>query len=200
MTQPWWQNNSSSVEIVQITKCLGLSCEPSKQAPSPRRRSSISTSCEDWDDRTPPPVLTTFYRRTVESILSSCILVWCGNFLLSVMDVCTTHFICKAIRIVDDPTYPSHTVFSLPPPGKIFCSIWASTVRKGKQTLPGSFQDLWLLLAFMALFLCVLVGILLCLFSIDVTFYVNRLWDVLHFNVALLLYPLVFWEKQELLV
>ncbi|KAK3521081.1 hypothetical protein QTP86_022931, partial [Hemibagrus guttatus] len=96
----------------------------------------------------PPPILTTFYRGTIESILSSCITVWFGNCtvsdrktlqrivrtaekiigvsLPSITDIYTTRCIRKANNIVDDPTHPSHTLFTLLPSGK----------RKNSSTAP----------------------------------------------------------------
>ncbi|KAK3526686.1 hypothetical protein QTP70_031467 [Hemibagrus guttatus] len=78
----------------------------------------------------PPPILTMFYRGTIESILSSCITAWFGNCIVSdrktlqqivrtaeivgvslpsFMDIYTTSCFHKANSIVDDPTHPSHT-------------------------------------------------------------------------------------------
>ncbi|KAK3533854.1 hypothetical protein QTP70_032966, partial [Hemibagrus guttatus] len=77
---------------------------------------------------------------TIESILSSCITAWFGNCTISdrktlqrivrtaekiirlslpsITDMYTTHCIRKANSIVDDPTHPSHTIFTLLPSGK----------------------------------------------------------------------------------
>ncbi|KAK3555083.1 hypothetical protein QTP86_007968 [Hemibagrus guttatus] len=55
----------------------------------------------------PPPILTVFYRGTIESILSSCI--------TASTDIYTTR---KANSIVDNPTHPSHTLFTFLPPRK----------------------------------------------------------------------------------
>ncbi|KAK3556678.1 hypothetical protein QTP70_013059 [Hemibagrus guttatus] len=85
----------------------------------------------------PPLILTTFYRRTIES---SCITTWFGNCtvsdrktlqwivrtaekiirvsLPSITDIYSTHCIRKANSIVDDPTHPSHTLFTLLLSGK----------------------------------------------------------------------------------
>ncbi|KAK3557694.1 hypothetical protein QTP70_034108, partial [Hemibagrus guttatus] len=87
-----------------------------------------------------PLILTTFYRGTNESILSSCITTWFGNCtasdpktlqwiartaekiigvsLPSITDMYTVHCIRKARSILDDPTHPSHTLFTLLPSGK----------------------------------------------------------------------------------
>ncbi|KAK3545968.1 hypothetical protein QTP70_017439 [Hemibagrus guttatus] len=81
-----------------------------------------------------------FYRGTMESILSSCITAWFGNCTAldnktlqqivrtaekmnrdsvpSIMDIYTTCCIHKANSIMDNPTHPSHTLFSLLPFGK----------------------------------------------------------------------------------
>ncbi|KAI5627505.1 gastrula zinc finger protein XlCGF28.1-like [Silurus asotus] len=99
----------------------------------------------------PPPILSMFYRGTIESILSSCITAWFGNCtvsdrktlqrivrtaekiigvsLPSIMDIYTTRCIRKAHSIVDDHTHPSHTYFTLLPSGKRFRSIRAVTTR-----------------------------------------------------------------------
>ncbi|KAK3533856.1 hypothetical protein QTP70_032968, partial [Hemibagrus guttatus] len=88
----------------------------------------------------PPPILTMFYRGTIASILSSCITAWFGNCTISdrktlqrlvkiaekiiglslpsIADMYTTRCIHKANSIVDDPTHPSHTIFTLLPSGK----------------------------------------------------------------------------------
>ncbi|KAK3569451.1 hypothetical protein QTP86_030088 [Hemibagrus guttatus] len=99
----------------------------------------------------PPPILTMFYRGTIESVLSSCNTAWFGNCtvsdrktlqrivrtaekiigvsLPSITDMYTTRCIRKANSIVDDPTHPSHTLFTLLPFGKRYRSIRALTTR-----------------------------------------------------------------------
>ncbi|KAK3565549.1 hypothetical protein QTP86_011916 [Hemibagrus guttatus] len=81
-----------------------------------------------------------FYRGTIESVLSSCITASFGNCtvsdsktlqqivrtaekiigisLPSITDMYTTCCIRKANSIVDDPTHPSHLLFTLLPSGK----------------------------------------------------------------------------------
>ncbi|KAK3574219.1 hypothetical protein QTP86_004312 [Hemibagrus guttatus] len=93
----------------------------------------------------PPPILTMFCRGTTESVLSSCITAWFGNCtvsdrktlqrivrtaekiiglsLPSITDMYTTRCIRKANSIMDDPTHPSHTLFTLLPSGKSLKSI-----------------------------------------------------------------------------
>ncbi len=87
----------------------------------------------------PPPILTTFYRGTIESVLTSCITVWYGNCcaadrktlqrtvktaakiigapLPSILDIFLTRCSSKAKSILKDPTYPSHSLFQLLPSG-----------------------------------------------------------------------------------
>ncbi|KAI5614112.1 gastrula zinc finger protein XlCGF28.1-like [Silurus asotus] len=99
----------------------------------------------------PPPILSMFYRGTIESILSICITAWFGNCTIldrkslqrivrtaemiigislpSIMDIYTTRCIHKAHSIVDDHTHPSHTLFTLLPSRKRFRSIRAATTR-----------------------------------------------------------------------
>ncbi|KAK3556294.1 hypothetical protein QTP70_007044 [Hemibagrus guttatus] len=93
----------------------------------------------------PPPILSMFCRGTTESVLSSCITAWFGNCtvsdrktlqrivrtaekiiglsLPSITDMYTTRCIRKANSIMDDPTHPSHTLFTLLPSGKSLKSI-----------------------------------------------------------------------------
>ncbi|KAK3564279.1 hypothetical protein QTP86_012000 [Hemibagrus guttatus] len=76
-----------------------------------------------------PPILTMFYRGTIESVLS---VLDCktlqrivrtaekiiGVSLPSITDMYTTRCIHKANSIVDDRTHHSHTLFTLLPSGK----------------------------------------------------------------------------------
>lgn len=101
--------------------------------------------------RAPPPILTTFYRGTIESILSSCITVWGGSYtdynrralqrivrtaeriigvsLPSLQDLYTTRLTRKATMIANDATHPVHCLFSLLPSGKRYRSLRARTTR-----------------------------------------------------------------------
>ncbi|KAL0152345.1 hypothetical protein M9458_052068 [Cirrhinus mrigala] len=82
----------------------------------------------------PPPILTTFYRGTIESVLTSCITVWYGNCsaadrktlqrtvntdakiigapLPSLLDIFLARCSGKATSIVKDPTHPPIISFS----------------------------------------------------------------------------------------
>ncbi|KAL0175584.1 hypothetical protein M9458_027914, partial [Cirrhinus mrigala] len=95
----------------------------------------------------PPPILTTFYRGTIESVLTSCITVWYGNCsaadrktlqrtvntaakiigapLPSILDIFLARCSSKASSIVKDPSHPSHNLFQLLPSGRRYRSIKA---------------------------------------------------------------------------
>ncbi|KAL0153607.1 hypothetical protein M9458_051087, partial [Cirrhinus mrigala] len=83
----------------------------------------------------PPPILTTFYRGTIERVLTSCITVWYGN--CSAADCKTLQrtvntaaiFLARCSSIMKDPTHPSHNLFQLLPSGRRYWSIKAHSVR-----------------------------------------------------------------------
>ncbi len=99
----------------------------------------------------PPPILTTFYRGTIESVLTTCITVWYGNCsaadrktlqqtvntaakiigapLPSILDIFLARCSSKTNSIVKDPTHPSHNLFQLLPSGRRYWSIKARSVR-----------------------------------------------------------------------
>ncbi|KAM4594391.1 uncharacterized protein V3H82_000764 [Fundulus diaphanus] len=99
----------------------------------------------------PPDIMTTFYRGTIESILSSCITVWGGSCteynrkalqrivntagriigasLPSLKDIYTTHLTRKATKIVSDASHPAHNLFDLLPSGKRYRSLRSRTTR-----------------------------------------------------------------------
>ena len=99
----------------------------------------------------PPPIMHTFYRGTIESILTSCITVWYGACTVScrktlqrivraaeriigvslppLLDTYNTRLISKATRIAGDSTHPSHNIFSLLPSGRRLRSLRARTSR-----------------------------------------------------------------------
>ncbi|XP_053092891.1 uncharacterized protein LOC128318848 [Pangasianodon hypophthalmus] len=146
---------SSSVEIIKSTKFLGVHL--AENLTWSVNTSSITKKAQQRlyflrrlrKAHLPPPILTMFYRGTIESIL--CMTAWFGNCtvsdrktlqrivrtaekiirvsLPSIMDIYTTRCIRKATSIVDDPTHPSHTLFTLLPSGKRYRSIRALTTR-----------------------------------------------------------------------
>ncbi len=95
--------------------------------------------------------MCTFYRGTIESILTSCITVWYGACnascrkslqrivraaekivgvsLPSLQDIYSTRLTRKALCIAGDPTHPSHSFFSLLPSGRRLRCLQARTNR-----------------------------------------------------------------------
>ncbi|KAK3508983.1 hypothetical protein QTP70_015406 [Hemibagrus guttatus] len=129
-----WEAMHSSKHIVKFaddTSVVGLISKNNESADREERLRKAHL---------PPPILTMYYRGTIKRILSSCITAWFGNCtvsdrktlqrivrtaekiigvsLSSITDMYTTRCIRKANSIVDDPTHPSHTLFTLLPSGK----------------------------------------------------------------------------------
>ncbi|XP_062930019.1 PKc_LIMK_like_unk domain-containing protein isoform X1 [Mobula hypostoma] len=149
--------DDDSVEIVRSTKFLGVhlaenltwSLNTSSIAKKAQQRLYFLRRLRKV--HLPPPILTTFYRGCIGSILSSCITAWFGNCTVSdrktleqivrsaegiigvslpaITDIYTTRCICKANSIVKDPTPPSYKLFSLLPSGERYRSIQALTTR-----------------------------------------------------------------------
>ncbi|KAK3523131.1 hypothetical protein QTP86_020215, partial [Hemibagrus guttatus] len=135
--------NEYNVEIVKSTKFLGVHL--AEDLTWSLNISSITKKAQQHlyflrslrKAHIPPLILTTFYKGTIESILSSCITAWYGNCtvsdhktlqrivrtaekiirvsLPSIMDIYSACCIREANSIVDDPT---HTLFTLLPSGK----------------------------------------------------------------------------------
>lgn len=110
-----------------------------------------------------PPILTNFYKATIESILTSCNSVWfakpqterhCREWwrlqkniwtsLSSTQDITHRCWLTKGQYITKDPTQPHHGLFSLLPSSKRFCSIRCRTARLCKFFFPMP-SDSWTL-------------------------------------------------------
>ena len=101
--------------------------------------------------------MTTFYRGTIESILTSCITVWGGSCteqnrkalqriintaekiigapLPSLQDIYTTRLTRKALMITKDISHPAHKLFSLLPSGKRYRCLRSRTTRLAKSSI-----------------------------------------------------------------
>ncbi|KAK1805486.1 hypothetical protein P4O66_019788 [Electrophorus voltai] len=138
--------NGSSVEIVKNIKFLGvhiaenLTWTLNTSSITKRAQQRLYFLRKLREAHLPSPILTTFYKGTVESILSSCIITWFGNCttfdrktlqrivrtaekiievsLPSITNIYLTRCIWKATNIVKDPTHPSHELFTLLPSGR----------------------------------------------------------------------------------
>lgn len=99
----------------------------------------------------PPPILTTFYRSTIESVMTSCISVWCGSCtaadwkslqrvvrtaekiigtsLPSIQDIGHKRCLSRAMSIIQDSSHPQNGLFSLLNSGRRYCSVKSRTAR-----------------------------------------------------------------------
>ncbi len=144
--------DSSTVERVSSTKFLGvhitenLTWTTNTMSLSKKAQQHLHFLPQVKRASLPPPILTTFYRGTIESMLTSCITVWYGNCsvadcktlqhtvnkaekiigapLPSILDIFLIQYSSKANSIVKEPTHPSHSLFQLLPSGRRFRSIW----------------------------------------------------------------------------
>ncbi len=149
--------DSSTVERVSSTKFLGvhitedLTWTTNTMSVSKKAQQRLHFLRRLKRASLPPPILTTFYRGTIESMLTSCITVWYGNCcaadhktlqwtvntaakiigapLPSILDIFLTRCSSKAKSIVKDPTHPSHSLFQLLTSGRQYRSIRARSAR-----------------------------------------------------------------------
>ncbi|KAF7662782.1 hypothetical protein LDENG_00226130 [Lucifuga dentata] len=143
--------NNSAVEAVSSIKFLGvqitdnLTWSLNTAALVKRAQQRLHFLRRMRRVRLPPPILTTFYRGTIESILTSCISVWSGGCkasdwmtvqrvvrtaekiigtsLLSIRDIADKRCLTRAYKISKDLTHPHHDLFALMASGKRFRSI-----------------------------------------------------------------------------
>ncbi len=144
--------DSSTVERVSSTKFLGmyitedLTWTTNTTSLSKKVQQRLHFLRRLKRPSLPPPILTTFYRGTIESVLTSCITVWYGRPknppadsehsckdhrcpLPSILDIFLAQFSSKATSIVKDPTHPSHSLFQLLPSRRWYRSIRARSAR-----------------------------------------------------------------------
>ncbi len=149
--------DSSTVERVSSTKFLGvhitedLTWTTNTMSLSKKAQQRLYFLRRLKRASLPPPILTTFYRGTIESVLTSCITVWYGNWsaadrktlqrtvntaakiigapLPSILDIFLARCSSKTNSIVKDPTHPSHSLFQLLPSGRRYRSIRARSAR-----------------------------------------------------------------------
>ncbi len=138
--------NSSTVERVRSTKFLGvhiteeLTWTTNTMSLSKKAQQRLHFLRRLKIASLPPPILTTFYRGTIESVLTSCITVWYGNCsaadrktlqrtvntaaqiigapLPSILDIFLARCSSKTNSIMKDPTHPSHSLFQILPSGR----------------------------------------------------------------------------------
>ncbi len=139
------------MERVSSTKFLGLHIKvdltwtTNTMSLSKKVQQRLHFLCRLKSVSLPTPILTTFYRRTIKSVLTSCFTVWYRNCsaadrktlqqtmntaakiigapLPSILDIFLARCSRKATSIAKDPTHPSHSLFQLLPSGRRFRSI-----------------------------------------------------------------------------
>ncbi len=149
--------NGATVERVSSTKFLGvhitedLSWTNNTAALAEKAQQRLYFLHKLRRARAPASIMCTFYRGTIESILTSCITVWYGACnascrkslqrivraaekivgvsLPSLQDIYSTRLTRKALCIAGDPTHPTHSFFSLLPSGRRLRSLQARTSR-----------------------------------------------------------------------
>ncbi len=157
LTTPHWPSTARlwrESAALNSWGCTSRRISPGPPTPchSPRRHNSAYTFLRRLKRASlPPPILTTFYRGTIESVLTSCITVWYGNCsaadrktlqrtvntaakiigapLPSILDIFLARCSSKTNSIVKDPTHPSHSLFQLLPSGRQYRSIRARSTR-----------------------------------------------------------------------
>ncbi len=146
--------NGATVERVSSTKFLGvhitedLSWTNNTAALAKKAQQRLYFLRKLRRARAPAPIMCTFYRGTIESILTSCITVWYGACnascrkslqrivraaekivgvsLPSLQDIYSTRLTRKALYIAGDTTHPTHSFFSLLPSGRRLRSLQAN--------------------------------------------------------------------------
>ncbi len=149
--------NSKEVEIVTSTKFLGahvtntLSWSNHTGALIKKAQQRMHFLRQMRRAHLPPPILTTFYRGTIESILTNSISVWAGacsaadwkslqrvmrtaekiigSPLPPIQATAREHCLTKGQSISRDPSHPHHGLFSLLASGKRFRSLRTRTAR-----------------------------------------------------------------------
>ncbi len=162
--------DSSTVERVSSTKFLGvhitedLTWTTNTKSLSKKAQRRLHFLRRLKRASLPPPILNTFYRGTIESVLTSCITVWYGNCsaadrktlqrtvntaakiigapLPSILDIFLARCSSKTNSIVKDPTHPSHSLFQLLPSGRRYRSIRARSARLLNSFFPQAVRGL----------------------------------------------------------
>ncbi len=156
--------NSSEVERVQSTKFLGihltdkLTNRDNTSAVIKKAQQRFHFLCRLKKVELPIPAMTLFYRGTVESLLTYCILSWFGSCtaeerhnlsrivrtaekiiglsLPQLQDIYTERCVRRAGSILKDCSHPFYGLFSLMQSGKRYRSIKTRTTRLLNSFLP----------------------------------------------------------------
>ncbi len=162
--------DSSTVEKVSSTKFLGvhitedLTWTTNTMSLSKKAQQRLHFFRRLKRASLPPPILITFYRGTIESVLTSCITIWYGNCsaadrktlqrtvntaakiigapLPSILDIFLARCSSKTHSIMKDTTHPSHSLFQLLPSGRRYQSIRARSTRLLNSFFPQAVRTL----------------------------------------------------------
>ena len=160
--------NNAAVEITSSTKFLGveitddLKWTPNTTCLVKKAQKRLYFLRRMRRAHLPSPILITFYRSTIESVLTSCISLWfwscnehdrkavqrvvrtaekiTGTSLPSIQDVAERRCLSRAQNIAKDPTHPHHELFSLLPSGRRFRSALCRTERFFNSFLPNTIR------------------------------------------------------------
>ncbi|KAK0135168.1 putative RNA-directed DNA polymerase from transposon X-element [Merluccius polli] len=149
--------DGAAVERVSSTKFLGvhisedLSWATNSESLAKKAQRRLYFLRKLKRAKAPTSILNTFYRGTIESILSSCITVWGGSCtehskkalqrvvntagkiigapLPSLQATYTNRLTRKATSIANDTSHPAHSLFSLLPSGRRYRSLHCRTTR-----------------------------------------------------------------------
>ena len=156
--------NNSTVEKVSSTKFLGvqitedLTWSQNTAALVKKGQQRLHFLCWLRRAHLPSPILNTFYRGTIESVLTSCIFIWAAGCKVSdwkalqrvvrtaekiiwtslspVQDIAQKRCVTRALRISTDPSHPQNGLFSLLASGRGYCSIRCRTTRFCNSFIP----------------------------------------------------------------
>ena len=156
--------NGTAVERVKSTKFLGvhitedLSWNTNTTALVKKAQQRLYFLRRLRRARAPAPIMCSFYRGTIESILTSCITVWFGGCtascrkalqrsvraaekivgvpLLSLQDIYNTRVTRRALQIIGDTTHPTHGFFNILPSGRRWRSLRTRTSRLKDSFVP----------------------------------------------------------------
>ncbi|KAF7658945.1 hypothetical protein LDENG_00005470 [Lucifuga dentata] len=149
--------NGTAVERVSSTKFLGvhiaddMTWSTNTTALTKKAQQRLHFLRRLKKAKSPPLIMTTFYRGTIESILTHCITVWYGSCsaadrktlqrivraaekiigapLPALADIYKDRCVRKATNIMLDPSHPSQHLFVLLPSGRRLQSIRARSAR-----------------------------------------------------------------------
>ncbi len=213
--------NGATVERASSTKFLGvhitedLSWTNNTAALAKKAQQRLYFLRKLRRARVPAPIMCTFYRGTIESILTSCITVWYGACNAScrkslqrivraaekivgvsppsLQDIYSTRLTRKALCIAGDPTHPTHSFFSLLPSGRRLRSLQARTSRLKDSFIHQAVRKLNYLPPLLSFASCTIE-----LWHYDPPPHTHTLWSapVTLYSIGLTSFNYLFWQFE----